>query len=147
MHILWNNKCMGKRRTRYTAPDNSLLKKSRCNYLYNVIYVRMLKNAINSIIIRRNNCPEQLAHSSCTINVDCWNVNERMNSVCVRYALCIYCNDCLFLYVIALTTHLLSIERAVRQSYMTCLMHVALKHGNVNFRQDFRLEFVPQICY
>ena len=37
--------------------------------------------------------------------------------------------------------------RCVRKSYMACLKHVTLKHGNVNFRKDFRLELVPSICY
>ena len=55
-----------------------------------------------------------------------------------------FCNKCAHI-----TTHLLAIEiRAlIGQSYMTCLKCVTLKHGNVNFRQDVRLEFVPWICY
>ena len=47
-----------------------------------------------------------------------------------------------------ITTHLLSIlSTLIGQSYMACLKHVTPKNGNANFRLDFRLEFVPRICY
>ena len=109
------------------------------NYLsmsgWNLIYVR--KNGSQSATI-----------DEFTLNVTCGSLDQMRGQLYTGCSMAIMLNGSILSRTQCVEPRTCFLTSAlIGQRYMTCFKHVTLKHGNVNFRQDFRLKFVPWICY